>query len=258
MTVRIGGNDRRVVRGRYGDNELVVPDLGYDVDDFSDFDHVWPMQDSSLPVEDINGNLDLTADTGREPTLQGTGVDNDYAIWFGPNDHLENRDVNFGTDEAFTMGAWLNHGWSEEFMAGMTLQHTETTSEALGISANTGRHIEGFPEPEGLANPKILSVANTPGYSETTYPANSWHFFVLRYDPDEHLAELYFDGEFDYDVEPDDDPSWIALLDEVEFGYRLPAGSDYPYEGYISWAWLTSGLLPEPDIRRLYRYVRSD
>ncbi len=254
-SVRVLGDRRKIKRGRVTidetDHDLIIPTPGYDPDEspFDEFDHLWPMQDESLPIEDVNGNLDLTATTGNDPTLREDGIYDDHSIWFDATDHLENRDVSFDTTEPFSMGIWLNHEYGGDYIAGMTLQHTETTSEALGIASSGGN--DGLNEPF----PKILSVANTPGHGVTAYHFNTWNFYVVRYDPGEHLAEMFFNGEFDYDIVPDDDPDWVALLDEIEFGFREPAGSDYPYTGYMAWAWLTSGLVEEETIRQLYRKI---
>jgi hypothetical protein len=98
---------------------------------------------------------------------------------------------------------------------------------------------------------KIGSVNNTPGYG-SELDRGEWHFHVIRCQPGHNLAEGYLDGESEYPIQPEDGEEWVPDLHDLVLGRRRVGSNDYIFRGRLDAAWMTQGLVPEDDIRRLY------
>ena len=230
------------------DPVLVPHRGGYDpasppVDGFA---HLWSPGDRDSPFVDRIGEADFTV--GSDSVTPGaSGVFGDDAVRYDESGYLIYRgDVDIETDESFSMGAWISHAQTGDYGAVLLLQN-EDDGEALGIGVNAGRDVN-------RPYPKVLSVDRTNGWGSTGYSNGQWHLHVLRYDADSGTAELWFDGELDYEVAVDNADGWVpALADgEIVSGFRPVASRDYPFAGRIAWPWVAQGLIDPADIQLLY------
>jgi len=247
----VGGAGLLGVAGYFGmertgyfdeNNDLVK----YDVEEtpISSFDHFWDFS-AEDPLDDKIGEAHLEV-ASNEVEVGTNGIFEDDAITVDEDGYVRHKNEGLTVDVtgSFSMGAWLNHEETGDYSAAMLLINEEE-DEALGIGPNSGS--DGDDQPL----PKVLSVANTAGSGDTFYEYGDWHFHVLRYDVDENEAELYFDGEFEYSVEPDDGRDWIPDLDAIVLGFRPVGSSDYHYLGRIAYPWVADGLISESTIQTL-------
>ena len=248
----VGGAGLLGVAGYVGAERTGYFDENYDLAHYdaeeapiSSFDHFWDFS-AEDPLDDRIGEAHLEIASSEVEVGTGGLFGND-AITLDEDGYVRHKNGELTVDVtgSFSMGAWLNHEETKDYSAAMLLVSVEE-DEAFGIGPNSGR--DGDDQPL----PKVLSVGNTGGSGETFYEYGDWHFHVLRYDAEENEAELYFDGELDYSVEPDDGGDWIADLDAIVLGFRPVGNSDYQYLGRIAYPWVTEGVISESIVRALF------
>lgn len=264
LSVQVNGEDRPIVRGRVGingtDHEVILPNTasdnphsgGYDTTEapVSEFTHLWALDEASAPFVDQIGSADLTLGSETVTTQQQGVFGNDATVEVDETGFIEHQTGNIAVDlsQSFSMGVWLNHQASADFQAAFMLCDP-ANNEALGIGTNGGR--DGFGD---HPNPKILSYDRTPGTGPTLYEYGTWHMYTMRYDADTNTAQLFFDDEAEYSIEPQSGPDWIPGLDTILMGFRT-FGNEYRYPGFISWPWMMQGYITDSEIQTLYEAV---
>jgi Concanavalin A-like lectin/glucanases superfamily len=230
--------------------------LGYDpaAERISEFDAFWPLDEDDSDADtfvDVLGNADLSHDPERwgftddiDPStpglLGGTSVE------FSGDDAILHEGIPIDPSENWTMGLWVwFDGPEDQPHSNAMMLESITDDEALGLMPNV--------DPPAF---KIGSVNNTPGYG-TEIERQEWHFHVMRYQASDTKVEGYLDGEFDYSIQPEDNPEeWIPELHDVALGHRR-VSTDKIFNGRLDSAWITQGLLSEDDIRWLYDIINN-
>lgn len=231
--------------------------LGYDptTERTSEFDAFWPLDEDDPDADtfvDVLGNADLSHDPERwgftddiDPStpglLGGTSVE------FSGDDAILHEGIPIDPSENWTMGLWVWFDGPEDqpHSTAMMLESV-AEDEALGLMPNV--------DPPAF---KIGSVNNTPGYG-TEIERQQWHFHVIRYQASDTRVQGYLDGEFDYSIQPEDDPEeWIPKLHDVTLGHRRVSSMDKIFNGRLDSAWMTQGLVSEDDIRWLYNIINN-
>lgn len=233
--------------------------LGYDptAEPISEFDAFWPLDEDDPDADvfaDVLGDADLSHDPDRwgftgdiDPSapglLGGTSVE------FSGDDAILHEGIPIDPGEDWTMGLWV---WFDgpkdqpQSNAMMLESVADEDGEALGLMPNI--------DPPAF---KIGSVNNTPGYG-TKIDRQQWHFHVLRYQASNNRVQGYLDGEFDYSIQPEDNPEeWIPKLHDVTLGRRRVSAMAKIFNGRLDSAWMTQGVLSEDDIQRLYNIVEN-
>lgn len=210
------------------------------------FAHLWAFDTSDPPFPDLIG--DATLWIGSQETVPGRpGIFADDALAFDDDGYvIHERGVAVDTGASFSMGAWIAAEPTDDYQAAFLLQNAEE-GEALGIGINSGRDVSS-------PHTKVMSVNRTNEWGPTSFGYGDWHLHVLRFDAAAGVAELWFDGAFDYEVVVEEADRWVDSLTagEIVMGFRPTASRDYPFAGRIAWPWIAPGLVSPDDIQALY------
>ena len=215
------------------------------------FAHLWQFIGSSPPFPDLIGTAPLSAGGGSVAGGDSGIYGSDAVAVNRPGYCIHRGGVGIDTGSSFSMGVWIAPEATDDYQAAFMLQNA-SAREALGIGINAGRDVSA-------PHSKVLSVNRTNEWGSRVGSFGEWHFHVLRYDADTARAELWVDGEFDYETGVEDGGSWVHTLSngEIIAGFRPVSSRDYPFVGRIAWPWITQGRISGEDIRVLYEAGRN-